>query len=295
MYNFPLKQVIRNQISVGDYFDIMYQFLLSVEDSRREDMQMVLDASKMSVKDGKLQFDVERVDGVHELVEIKNFIKGITFDCIFEKTENCATVTKFLQMADSVSEVNFFPVMIRYCETQIGIVDTQQGAQESRVVPADSPGRLVQTGGNDGETGVLDNDFWRRLENGNPPEISSANGETGVLDPDFWRKLSQNQPSSATHASPTGRLIHTRTGNVTVINKENFWIGKGDVDLKIDKDTVSRKHAQIIVRQNHYFIFDNDSTNKTYVDGKEIPPKASVELYDGTHVTFAHEEYVFQI
>lgn len=294
MYNFPLKQVIRNQISVEDYFDIMYQILLSIEDSRREDVQVVLEASKMSVKDGKLQFDVERLDGVYELTEIKNFIKGITFDCIFEKNEDCTTVTKFLQMTDSVSEVNFFQVMIRYCETQLGIMDAQQGVQENRAAAANYSGRLVQAG-NEGETGVLDNDFWKRLENSNQPKISSANGETGVLDPDFWRKLSQNQPGGAAHGSPTGRLVHARTGNVAVINKENFWIGKGDVDLKIDKDIVSRKHAQIIVRQNHYFIFDNDSTNKTYVDGKEIPPKASVELYDGTHVKFANEEYVFQI
>ena len=187
---------------------------------------------------------------------------------------------------------------------------------------------MVQ-GGNDGETGVLGDDFWKRLENQNQNlnqnqyespagyqnqyaspvesagygryEAASANGETGVLDPDFWKKLSQGTSGAGVSGAgvqrqATGRLVHAKTGNVVVINKENFWIGsRGDVDLQIDKDTVSRRHAQILVRQNHYFISDNDSTNKTFVEGKEIPPKASIELYDGMHVKFANEEYIFQL
>ena len=31
------------------------------------------------------------------------------------------------------------------------------------------------------------------------------------------------------------------------------------------------------------------------VDGKEITPKASVELFNGMHVKFANEEYIFQL
>ncbi|MBO5986320.1 MAG: FHA domain-containing protein [Lachnospiraceae bacterium] len=127
--------------------------------------------------------------------------------------------------------------------------------------------------------------------------MGGTGGETGVLDPNFWQQLQGGaaQGAQGVQRCHSGRLVHAKTGNVTVINKENFWIGKGDVDLKIDKDTVSRKHAQILVRQNHYFITDNGSTNKTYLEGKELPPNASVELYNGMHVKFANEEYIFQL
>lgn len=335
MYNIPLEQVIKNQITVQDYFDLMRQILMDLEETRRSGTQVVLDRSRMSIKDGKLWREIEQTDGICEVAEIRNFLKEITFDSIFQLNENCSSVTKFLQMMDSVSELNFFGMMIQFCEVQLGLADPMpNGNGRSQT------GRTIQPqmfqGGDNGETGVLSDDFWNKLERQNQGgsqagyqsqggnqmgyqgqggsqmsyqgqggytgydggmgyEAGGSNGETGVLDPGFWQHLSQGTPNPGPQRPSVGRLVHAKTGNVTVINKENFWIGKGEVDLKIEKDTVSRKHAQILVRQNHYFISDNGSTNKTYVEGKEISPNASVELYNGMHVKFANEEYIFQI
>ena len=381
MYNIPIEQVIKNQITVQDYFDLMHQLLIDLDATRQDGWQIILDKSRMSIKDGRLARELDEVNGPCEMSVVKDFLKNLTFDCIFQLNENCAAVTKFLQMTDSVSEVNFIRVMIQFCESQLGIAETQgargaytgnpvqqaqpQVAQQPQMVPqpqmASQPQMAPQPqvapqiqmppqpqmppqgwqGGNDGETGVLSEDFWDMLNQqsqyagqparqnqyagqpaqqnqyagqpmqqgrySNQPggqgsyagyEPAGSNGETGVLDPNFWQQIqgaAAPNAGAAMQRRASGRLVNAKTGVVTVINKDNFWIGKGDVDLKIEKDTVSRKHAQILTRQNHYFISDNGSTNKTYVEGKEIAPNASVELYNGMHVKFANEEYVFQL
>ena len=340
MNNLSLVSFLNNYVKVKDYFDIVDQLLDSVERMQREDMKIVLDLSTMSLKDGRLQFSIEREDSVYELSKIKDFLKELTFACVFSAQEQCGSVTQFLRLIDTVSEVNFYAVVRQYCEEQLGSGNQVQAAPARQQAPGDSQ-QLYYQGSADGETGVLSDSFWKNLESqyqsqpqaqtnrqadrpqtmqqqavqqqaARPQPVQqqftgqqedyqaySANGETGVLDPSFWQKISQGMPSQqggyAQQRSLMGSLVDVKTGNAYVINKENFWIVKGDVDLRIDKDTVSRKHAQIIVKQNHFFIVDNDSTNKTYVDGKEIPPKASIELYNGTKIKFANEEYVFQI
>ena len=337
--------MLKNQITVRDYFELMQHLLLDIEETRREGVQIDLRISRMSIRDGKVQRELLQQDGISEMVEVRDFLKLVTFECIFELNEDCSAVTKFLQMMDSVAEINFFGVMTRFCETQLGTAEQEapnayraqtgrtaaaqqmpqpvpqsyQGNFNAGVAPQAYQGNAnvgmapqSYQGGNDGETGVLSDDFWLRFENQNAPsapspspagmgnvgryEPAGAGGETGVLDPNFWQKISQGNQGAGAQRPVNGRLVHAKTGNVFVINKENFWIGsKGDVDLKIEKETVSRRHAQILVRQNHYFISDNDSTNKTYVDGKEITPKASVELFNGMRVKFANEEYIFQL
>ena len=161
----------------------------------------------------------------------------------------------------------------------------------------------------DGETGVLDVSYWENLEkqyNGQPNQSRQANymgqpnnGETGVLDPSFWDTALKSTPSQrlgrVAEASPVLKLVHSVSGRIVIINKPSFWIGKEDVDLLIDKDVISRKHAEIIVRGNSYFIIDNNSTNKTYVDGKAIPGKATVEIFNGTKIKFVDEEYTFYV
>ena len=99
MYNFPIEQLIKNQISVEAYFDIMHQLLLGIEETRREDVQMVLDLSRMSLKDDKLQYEVERVDGVYELAEI--YAK----DLEFSKIEHLSEIAEELPSANRMAIV----------------------------------------------------------------------------------------------------------------------------------------------------------------------------------------------
>lgn len=290
-----LKDYIKGHISVLSYFELVKQLVDMLKKVQGEGIQVVLDMDKMTLKNSQLQFQLITEESVYEGARIRAFLKDITFECIFDGEEDCTKVTEFLHFLDDTwNGVELMDIKKFIISGQPMNVPNQLNTY-----PAQMPG--------DGETGVLDVSYWENLEKqygGQPGQRNQAdymgqgnNGETGVLDPAFWDTALNSTPSQrlgrVARTAPVPRLVHNVSGRTVVINKASFWIGKDDVDLLIDKDVISRKHAEIIVRGNSFFIIDNNSTNKTYVDGKAIPGKATVEIFNGTKVKFVDEEYTF--
>lgn len=292
-----LKDYIKGHISVLSYFELVKQLVDMLKKVQGEGIQVVLDMDKMTLKNSQLQFQLITEESVYESARIKSFLKDFTFECIFSGEEDCTKVTEFLHFLDDTwNGVELLDIKRFITGGQPVNVPNQLNPY-----PAQMPG--------DGETGVLDVSYWENLEKqyggqAGPSNQASYmgqanNGETGVLDPSFWDTALNSTPSQrlgrVARTAPVPKLVHNASGRTVVINKASFWIGKDDVDLLIDKDVISRKHAEIIVRGNSYFIIDNNSTNKTYVDGKAIPGKATVEIFNGTKVKFVDEEYTFYI
>lgn len=77
------------------------------------------------------------------------------------------------------------------------------------------------------------------------------------------------------------------------ITGESFLIGKkrDSIDGYIGRDTISRIHSRLAVRQGHLFIADANSTNGTFVNGKAIEPGKDVEIFSGDRILFADVEY----
>ena len=75
-------------------------------------------------------------------------------------------------------------------------------------------------------------------------------------------------------------LINARTGEVVQVDKFPFYIGiaEGYVDFKPKGDGISRIHCCISKKGSDYYISDLNSTNGTYLDGKEIFPGTEVLL-----------------
>lgn len=292
-----LKDYIKGHISVLSYFELVKQLVDMLKKVQGEGIQVVLDMDKMTLKNSQLQFQLVTEESIYEGARIKSFLKDFTFECIFSGEEDCTKVTEFLHFLDDTWNG------VELLDIKKFITGGQQANIPNQLnpYPAQMPG--------DGETGVLDVSYWENLEKqygGQPGQSNQANymgqannGETGVLDPSFWDTALNSTPSQrlgrVARTAPVPKLVHNASGRTVVINKASFWIGKDDVDLLIDKDVISRKHAEIIVRGNSYFIIDNNSTNKTYVDGKAIPGKATVEIFNGTKVKFVDEEYTFYI
>ncbi|WP_428909696.1 FHA domain-containing protein [Niallia sp. Krafla_26] len=93
-------------------------------------------------------------------------------------------------------------------------------------------------------------------------------------------------------------LIRERTEEKITVDKPFFRIGKEKsfCDYFVaNNNAVSRSHADIITREGRYYIIDHNSTNKTYVDNRVIPVQQEVEIFSGTKVTLANEEFVFYI
>lgn len=176
------------------------------------------------------------------------------------------------------------------------------------------PGMVM--GSNQGETGVLDVSFWEQnsvlkgatmIQRNNSQKLQSAyvppaSDETGVLDESFWEQQMNSQRLSS--QSKVGAvvtmniaLVNEKSGEETKIRKNLFVIGKDSnvADLVIRNKTVSRKHAEISIRGSRYYIRDNASLNKTYVDGKEIPPETFVEIFNGTRIKISNEMFRFVV
>jgi len=77
------------------------------------------------------------------------------------------------------------------------------------------------------------------------------------------------------------------------ITEESFLIGKkrDSIDGYIGRDTISRIHSRLVVREGHLFIADVNSTNGTFVNGVAIEPGKDVEIFQGDRILFADVEY----
>lgn len=80
------------------------------------------------------------------------------------------------------------------------------------------------------------------------------------------------------------------------ISKPVFRIGKEKsfVDYFVaNNNAVSRLHADIIENAGNYFIRDNNSTNRTFVNGTMIEVNQDVQLFDGDAIMLANEAFEF--
>lgn len=80
---------------------------------------------------------------------------------------------------------------------------------------------------------------------------------------------------------------------VFYIREGSFVIGKkkGAVDGYIERNTISRIHSRLLLRQGRLFITDANSTNGTFVNGEPIEPGQEVEIFSGNRILFADVAY----
>ncbi len=109
--------------------------------------------------------------------------------------------------------------------------------------------------------------------------------------------LKQNGSGSNTPQLAFPSLLRISTNETIRVNKAVFRIGKamGRVDYCVaDNNAVSRSHADIVTRVSGYYIVDQESKNKTYIDGQILPPYQECEIYDGSTLRLGNEEFIFQ-
>ena len=91
-------------------------------------------------------------------------------------------------------------------------------------------------------------------------------------------------------------LTRRATGVTVNIDKPVFRIGKerDRVDFCITENrTVSRLHATIYTRNSSCFVEDNNSTNRTYINGTPVLPDREIKLKNGDVLKLSNEEFDF--
>ncbi len=81
------------------------------------------------------------------------------------------------------------------------------------------------------------------------------------------------------------------------ISKPSFIIGKNGIcDYVIHgNNAISRQHAEIDLKNNNVYIIDKKSTNKTFVNGREIEPGKPVLIANGDEIKLANVRLKFII
>jgi hypothetical protein len=92
-------------------------------------------------------------------------------------------------------------------------------------------------------------------------------------------------------------LVREKTQETIYVDRQSFRIGKEKhCDyVVLNNNAVSRSHADIITRDHRYYIIDNHSTNKTYVESRPIPANKEVEIFSGTKIRLANEDFIFYL
>lgn len=134
-----------------------------------------------------------------------------------------------------------------------------------------------------------------------PKEQNMNFGETMVLG-DYGETTLLNETTVLGQAQQQLKLnayiIRIRNKEKVVINKPVFRIGKerSYVDYFIgDNTAISRSHANIINRDDNYYIVDTNSTNHTYVDGLMLQNGVETKLTNGCKIRLANEDFEFKI
>ena len=95
-----------------------------------------------------------------------------------------------------------------------------------------------------------------------------------------------------------GMVERCRTGETFILEKKEVRIGKDAANSEIcitGNPTVSRHHAMIVNREDHYYLSDNHSTNHTYVNGMMLAQGEERELSKGDILRFSDEDFLFKI
>jgi len=120
-----------------------------------------------------------------------------------------------------------------------------------------------------------------------------AQGSTAQVDVSAPANEEEVQTTMATLGPKI--LYHGKTID---INYFPFKIGNGKIpgmNLVISGNTVSRHHATIYSNNEKYYVRDENSSNHTYVNGKQIAPFTEIEIVDEDRIRLANEEIIFTI
>lgn len=91
------------------------------------------------------------------------------------------------------------------------------------------------------------------------------------------------------------RMLQIRTRQTFIINKADFIIGKSEeaADYTVkDNSVISRQHASIKWNKDNYYIYDLNSVNGTFVNGKKIDGTGT-KLSSHDKVVLANETFEF--
>ena len=102
----------------------------------------------------------------------------------------------------------------------------------------------------------------------------------------------QSESAKRNLKAPESLLVSVTDNKQFMLHKEHTSIGRStENDIVIEHSQVSRRHAEIALQGNEFYIADKGSSNGVWLNGKKIHEPA--RLTDGDRVLIGKLEYVF--
>ncbi len=89
-----------------------------------------------------------------------------------------------------------------------------------------------------------------------------------------------------TPSAAAGTLVSSDGAREFPLKPGENSVGRQNADVLLDNNTVSRKHARVIVENGCAYVEDSGSSNGTSVDGKKIASGERIAMADGSEVSF---------
>lgn len=91
-------------------------------------------------------------------------------------------------------------------------------------------------------------------------------------------------------------IYHKGQGLIREVNKELFTVGRSlECDIHLNDNSISRVHVVVSVRANKIWIEDKNSSNGTFVNGKEIAKSVAVSVASSDQIQLGTSEYMMTV
>lgn len=292
----PLSEYLPTGITVNDFFIVIAQIV-----------EMTKKAESLSLNVGNVVMNICNIY-INTMTKEVSFIYQPVFNAeirsnIFQLLYNVTNASHFVQ-GENINVVNVFVNTImkmkRYESIEMERLITQLYPNAYKHVKRQAEGKSqifndkvlkpYDTGYGFG-TGMGTNDVE------NEGTMLLDEGGTALLgEEDDYESGATTLLCNSITSYPY--IIRIKTYERADINKPIFKIGKEKrfVDFFVTNNTaVSRIHADIITKNGQYFVRDNNSTNKTFVNGTPIPVNVEIQINNGDKITLANDEFEFHI
>ncbi len=280
-----LKNYIKKGITIHKLYSVLAQVVEITKQIERHNLyiyNLVLDEKMIFVKEltGELYFLYEPIKSKENYSNIYTFLTEFVFDIKLHQRalrEECMEILEFLKSPDNYRIVDIENlIQQRYPQIYQQIAYTEPVKEERR-----SSGELSLSHCNNISTQIQP----QMLQDGT---VLLKEEQTNLLEEETVL-LQQDMPNA--------RLMRRCNQQEQIIDKTEFCIGKDSaMDLCIlDNNTISRKHATIVLRNNNYYIIDENSRNHTYLNGVRVSSLSGELLQNGDVIRLADEEFDFKV
>lgn len=294
-----LDQYVKNKLTNYEFYYIMAQIIemtRKVEVNQLFLRNVLLDLRYVFINQNtkELQFIYLPLASNNVCVDIQGFMEEIIYSAVFDQTENQDYVPQylsFLRSMDTFSTEKLERYIVKMNQ-QIARQIRHQNIGQSGFMTnkrADYYEHYDESASEDDyeETTMLEDDYEETTM------LEDDYEETTMLVDDY-----EETSILLEEDIQYPYLIRKSNDEKVLLDKPAFRIGKEEsyVDYFVQNNpAVSRSHADVITRGERYFVYDHNSTNKSYINDVMLPVKVETEIFDGDILKLANEEFEFHI